>query len=917
MKTNKSAIQDVHWHSFVRNFACLTASALFTIILSLPTAIYAQAVETGEVVELEEFAIEGILLGQARALKSEREADSLRSVISADNIGRLPDGNAAESVQRLVGMATEIDQGEGRYVVIRGIDPNLNNVKIDGALIAAPEGDGRRVSLDVVPSDLIAEIEVVKALTPDMDGDAIGGSVNIKTSTAFDTEGWTLRGSFKYGINELDSSYVRTDLGLVGDQSYTSWSPEDASNIGGTFTIGNLFGVNKEWGILVNTSYWNRTYQSNLFSVNNRWVDEDDAGFLLPEDYKLFAYQIFRERIGVNVNLDYRPSKGDSEYFVRFIFNEFTDDEGRAQLDFDYRRGNLVDGSDANTGSFTKGRAKREFRSRKLVSQIRNISLGGENRFGDWTVDYMFTSAFASEETPRRVDWEFRSGSSAFPNSYDLTDFFPSVDAGEAINDPEEFGFRRVRSRTELTEEDIIAVSLNVQRDMKIFGHPGYLKFGFKRLARDKTLDENRVRLNEDDDWDMSLVAVDGPDPFFGGRYTLGPVINVDAAQALIVSNPELFEPDLEDNFESNASADYDIEEDIFAVYGMARVDIGKLRILGGVRVEFTDNRYSANDLQFDVDEDIAGNEFGILVTRITGGKSYDNVLPSIHLRYTATEDVQLRLSYTKSISRPFYEDLAPRQETEREEIDGELFGSISRGNPSLKPFESTNFDLSVDYYMGETNVISAGVFYKELKNPIFNDNGRFTNVTIDGFVYDEVSISQPVNAGEGDILGLELNYQTRFAFLPAPFDGFGISANVTFIDSGVTVTGPTDFGVGPDVVDDPFDVPFFKQSDFLYNVAFWYQKHGIQARLAWNHKGRNLKEIGSNSSDRTEDVITEDRTQVDFKASYSFANRWTVFVEVLNITNKPLQESASLSIQLNEWEFYETTVNFGFRWSL
>ena len=118
-------------------------------------------------------------------------------------------------------------------------------------------------------------------------------------------------------------------------------------------------------------------------------------------------------------------------------------------------------------------------------------------------------------------------------------------------------------------------------------------------------------------------------------------------------------------------------------------------------------------------------------------------------------------------------------------------------------------------------------------------------------------------------------------------------------------------------MVDDPFDVPFFKQSDFLYNVAFWYQKHGIQVRLAWNHKGRNLKEIGSNSPDRTEDVITEDRTQVDFKASYSFANRWTVFVEVLNITNKPLHESASLSTQLNEWEFYEKTVNFGFRWSL
>jgi len=130
-------------------------------------------------------------------------------------------------------------------------------------------------------------------------------------------------------------------------------------------------------------------------------------------------------------------------------------------------------------------------------------------------------------------------------------------------------------------------------------------------------------------------------------------------------------------------------------------------------------------------------------------------------------------------------------------------------------------------------------------------------------------------------------------------------------------VDGPTDFGVGPDVVDDPFDVTFFKQSDSLYNVAIWYQKHGIQARLAWNHKGRLLNEIGSNSSDRSQDVYREDRTQVDFKASYSFANRWTVFIEALNITNVPLQESVNIPSQLREWEFYETTVNFGFRWSL
>jgi TonB-dependent receptor len=342
------------------------------------------------------------------ALQRKRAGESILDAVAADTGGQLPDFNVAEAIQRLPGLSVEIDQGEGRYTVIRGIDSDLNNVTIDGNLVGSPEGSGRRVALDVVPSDMVSIVEVVKAITPDLDGNAIGGNINVVTRSAFDSPEPFAVVSARVGYNEKS-----------GRNPY-----------GASATWGSTLGPNDEWGLVLAGSYYNKRYDTEL-AEGLDWV-EFAPGDFAPENYRLFEYDIERERIGINANLEYRPDD-DTLWYFRSIFNEFTDIEGRDQLDFDAARGDQTALSSTlvqNDG----GRASREYRQNNQTQQLNNISIGGEFDFDNMTWGASYTFSHAEEITPLRIDWEYRSGGSAFPNTVDVSNYYWEFDAGPAIS---------------------------------------------------------------------------------------------------------------------------------------------------------------------------------------------------------------------------------------------------------------------------------------------------------------------------------------------------------------------------------------------------------------------------------------------------------------------------------------------------
>jgi len=820
--------------------------------------------ETGEVAAdftmtstyLTEITVTGSRVSQMLALQRKREAVSILDAVSADSVGKLPDFNAAEAIQRLPGLAVELDQGEGRYPIIRGIDPNLNNVTIDGNLVGAPEGEGRRVALDVVPSDLIAVVEVVKAVTPDLDGNAVGGNINIVTRSAFES-------LESFGVASIRAGYNEKS-GRIPYGANAAW--------------GSTLGADDRWGLVVAASYYIKRYDTDLVEALD-WV-EFAPGSFAPENPRVFAYDIERERIGVNANLEFRPSD-DRLWYLRSIFNEFTDIEGREQIDLDAARGTQTALSSTLVQN-SQGRASLEYRQNDQTQRLINISTGGEFTFDNVAWNLSYTYSHAEEITPRRVDWEYRSSGSAFPNTIDVSSLFWQLDAGTAIHDPARYPFRRVRFRTDDIEDDIHSLKTDLKIDTSFGDRPGFWKFGLKHSKRDKYRDRTNQNYTGATSFTLASTGLysTGPADFAEGRYALGLVMDFDGHQQLFQTNPEMFSLGAESSALDSISTDYDIDEAISAGYGMVSVDIGKTTVLGGVRLEYTDATYRAFFVDLPAADPLNP------ATPVSDKNSYLDVLPSLHVTYRPTDNVVIRGAWTNTVGRPNFESVVPSLEVEDDEG--------SAGNPELKPFESMGFDLSLEYYFEPSGIASIGLFYKRIKNPIFGR--RTTDVVFRGIPLDQ--LSQPENAKSGSLLGLELNWEQQFVNLPAPWNGLGAAVNLTLVKSDVDVFGREDD-----------DLPFFRQADVIGNAALFYTIGGFEARLAANYRDDYLQGIGG---DLTEDVYFGKRTQVDFKLSYKASDNLSIFAEMQNLNDASRREFQGVSSRMFADEIYSWTALAG-----
>ncbi|MET0533294.1 MAG: carboxypeptidase regulatory-like domain-containing protein, partial [Steroidobacter sp.] len=324
--------------------------------------------ETGEVAQafavgaanaelgLEEVTVTGYRLAQITALQDKKSSQTIKESVTADDAGKLPDQNAGETLARVTGVAVSTDQGEGRYVTIRGIDAALSNVTIDGQLIGSPEGDTRRVALDTVPANILSKLEVVKAATPDLDGNAIGGTINLVTPSVFDDpDGRFFSATADYGYYDL------------GGQN--PW--------GGSIGWGNTF--NDRFGILLSASYSDREFNSHNLQGGDPWEEEGD--YLVPDEMGLRDYLIRRVRKGFVANFEFRPND-DVRLHWRNLYNRYEDTEQQPEVVYDYRNGDLEDQT-PTSGTFTEGEGERLNTKRYEIQSILSSSLGGEFDIGD------------------------------------------------------------------------------------------------------------------------------------------------------------------------------------------------------------------------------------------------------------------------------------------------------------------------------------------------------------------------------------------------------------------------------------------------------------------------------------------------------------------------------------------------------
>ena len=796
------------------------------------------------------------VVGQAasidQALKEQRNSDNIESVVHADGVAQLPDANVAEAVQRLPGISVERDQGEGRFVSVRGLGPDLNSVTINGTLVPSPESARRAVALDVLPSELVQSLSVIKTLTPDMDANSLGGTVDVQSLSAFDHKGLFYTGTSEAGYN----------------QNTHQTSPKFSGAISDRFSLGD--GIDN-FGVAAALSWNKRDFGSDNVETGGAWDFNDGARL---NSFEQRVYDISRERTGGGLNFDYKPDD-ETQLYLRTLYSRFKDSETRNSTSLEFDKPQAA-------GELGKAKAKRKLKQREETQEIQSYVFGGERMLGLWTLSGQAGYSRSSEDSPGHIAGATFKGNSSFPNSgfYDTEKPRPIIGAG--FYDPSNFTLDKVDWEEQDTRDTEKNLRLDLARDYDVEGYASQVKFGGKVSRRNKDNDLNAWVYKDFDDAGFNDAQLNMT-PFDKGNvhYQLGqfgPGISGGAIKDLIGGlNPG----DYYDEQESRAN-DFKMREDINAAYVMNTVDIDDWRFIAGMRYEGTefeakgtgvrDGAFEAQDTQRD----------------------YHHWLPGLHARYQLDKNTQLRAAWTNAVVRPTFGQLAPGFVIDDDEA--------SFGNPNLKPLESSNFDLGIEHYMGQAGTVSAFLFYKDIKNFVYNND-----LAGSGEWVDFTEAHTYANGDSAKLYGLELAYSQKFDWLPAPWNGLLLGANTTFSRSSASIEG-FDQATGRNRKRD-IDLP--NQSDTVGNLMLGWEDDTLSLRLSANYKSQYLYELAG-ISDKAHDLHVDAQTFVDFSARYSLTKNLQVSFEAQNLTDQPYFVYSGNRRYNNQYEEYGPTYSLG-----
>ena len=792
-------------------------------------------------VVLEEVQVLGVRArNQAEALSRQQNAANIQNIVASDQMGRFPDASAPEAVQRLPGIAVERDQGEGRYIQIRGGSAQNTQVTFNGTEVPSPESEIRQVELDAVPVDILESIEVSKAITADMDADAIGGSVNLVTKKAPDQPMFSAEAAGGYAP-------IREDLSGSG-----------------ALTYGNRI-ADGRFGFLVSGSFSRRNFGSDdvepEFDIGDEPLDDDALEVL-----DLRHYSLWRERMGGTAAFDYRLSD-NSTLTLTGIYSELADEEQRRRLINGVADGEL------------------EFRHKNRLEEARtyNVTLGGEHLLRSGVgIDYRLTWVRSVQDTPYDNEIFFVQEDVEF--SPDISDSdniranpTPGTVGGSYLFD----AVGRAGSFTANTDK-VAALDLTIPYALGGQGS-GKLKFGAKYRQKDKYQDVTEEEFELVDDAEDIVLGQQAGSVFDANDYSDGDYeyIPFSTTPGELLDFPDRFGDVLDGGpLVELGTNDYDIDERVIALYGMTELNLTPdLMLLPGIRFEHT--RFRGSGFAFDPETETLASQ--------QGEKSYGRVFPGLHARYRLTPQTNVRAAFTTAMARPNFIDLVPFRLPDEEDL--------TLGNPELDPTISRNFDLLLEHYDSRIGVLSAGVFYKRLTDPIFlfiEDNELGGETT------------QPRNGQDGDIFGVEIAVQQQLRMLPRPLDGLGIYANYTYTRSETTLPGGR-------------EARLQGQTPHVFNTALSYERGPFSGQISLNYHDDYILEYGGDAGDpeeRLEDIYVGDHLQFDASANVRITQSTAAFLELVNLTNEPFRLYQGVEERPRQREFYRSWGRFGFRFT-
>lgn len=813
------------------------------------------------------------LKGQARALNQQRTNYNITNIVAADQIGRFPDANIGDAVKRIPGVTIQNDQGEARDIIIRGLAPQLNSVMLNGVRIPSAEGNNRRVQMDLIPADMIQTIEVSKAVTPDMDGDAIGGAVNLVTRSA--PNGLRISGTLASGYNFLTHKPIWT----------------------GSFIIGNRF-LNNKLGIILSTSYNNHNFGSD--NIEAEWERTDNGEDYLAE-FQQRTYNVQRIRRSTSVALDYKIAENHTIY-LKGIYNWRDDWENRfrTKVSIDPE----LDANDNLTGNYT-ARFRRQTKggidndrvqNRRLEDQRQaSLMLSGEHLLGSKIkLTWDGSVSRASEQRPheRYIRYQVKD----VPVNINISN--PEFPIATATNASDvgfaNYEFSEMLEENQFTYQNDIAARIDLELPVFSGVNKSTLKLGARIRNKEK------VRDNRYDEYEstgagfdnMSLVPVKDMSRDFlaGTQYKAGFYASSEFLGGLNFNDAALF--DKSDKLEEYVPGNYQSTENITAAYAMYTQNIGsKFSFIAGLRVENTD----LTSKGFEIDVETAATAADI--QEVNGTQNYTNFLPALHLRYNLSKNTILRAAWTNTIARPNFFDLVPFREINSDE------NVLTIGNPALNPTTAMNFDFMGEHYFKSIGLVSGGIFYKDIKNFIYTQElSNYTDPT-SGNTFDD--FKKPLNGNSATLLGFELSFQRQLDFLPGILKGLGVYVNYTYNQS-------TTEGFGGD--NRTTDVKLPGTAPHMVNASLSFETKKLVLRASFNFTDSYIDELGKNEF---YDRYYDRQMFVDLNGSYAFTKKLRFFFEINNLTNQPLRYFQGVSSRTMQAEWYNVRFNAGLKFDL
>nr|AGU10464.1 TonB dependent receptor [uncultured organism] len=892
----------------------LSAALLCSTAIAAPFAV-AEAQETPTAAEAVpqgpdgagEIVVTGIRRANSNAIRTKRQSVNIVDVIGSTDVQALPDTTIVEALRRVPGLSVlpvgdnEHGRDEAASPVIRGLGPVYNNVTIDGMQIASPgtpQGtDGstsRGVRLDILPSSMISELQVVKTFTPDLDANAIGGAINLKTRSAFDNGGRTFA-TFEGAIGHP------SDVGL----------PRGQSEVGPRLvaTASTTFGAAHQFGIALAANYQKLdSYTDAHMTTDTAYYDYYDAsgklvnnggstatagfgnGYAVAQQDKYWYVQDQRSRYGLTGKLEARPS--DVLYlFVEGGFYYFHDRETRNEAILNPNDTSRVFDQTATSGRYPVGDVELGWAQLDTLSRTR-IGLGGfdwkpddrqslnarisySSATYDETLDYFKYNAKITRSAPGTANTKTVATADY---GFDYTSGFNQSFAMKpaAYNNLSNYSLSYWRPDG---RRDIGNMVLQGKLDYSFNQQPGDDGFGFAAGAS-YTEDRFRFAVNRTQfvpntrAGTLSLADAIGPinAPL---RYNSAglDLLTIDPVKALaqVLAQPP-GALNQTDTLAFNNQDNFRHQEKIAAGYVLASYKSDAIDARAGVRLDHTDQTTTSTIL--------ASGTYRPLPT----DSSYRFFLPSALLTYHATPTIDLRGALSQTIGRPGYDAYAARSQITFQQ-DSDIGNgaannvSVSVGNPDIKPRLSTNYDLAADWQFDNTygGILSLALFDKQIRDEIFASTS-IGYTSSDGTFYQNAQVTQPLNAAKSHVRGVELNaIVNSLGFLDPAVKAFGISGNIAYMRGGV------------DVVMSDRSVRrvggLVGQPDYTGNASLFYIQHGLELRAAYNRQGRSVRAI--NTTAAWQDLYWAPRQQVDLSATYHLTHSAAVMVQASNVTHE------------------------------